>query len=156
MNFIHLLLSQFFTIIFQFRTSNSLQNYQNFLSWSRNVIVISKRPKGLLTSHNVLFLACFNWEFFSRCKDSWHHVIKPMYKIAFVIFRHLITRGPLPQYRSVTWAYGTFPSSWSLWRNLVHYRIHVLYAFSHAHLMIVELNQEEPLCAIVRHTVTWG
>ena len=48
--------------------------------------------------HNVLFLACFNWEFFSRCKDSWHHVIEPMYKKAFVIFRHLIA---LPQR---TWA----------------------------------------------------
>ena len=48
MNFIHLLLSQFFTVIFHFRTSNSLQNYQNFLSWSRNVIMISKRSKGLL------------------------------------------------------------------------------------------------------------
>ena len=48
MNFIHLLLSQFFTVIFHFRTSNSLQNYQNFLSWSRNVIMFSKRSKGLL------------------------------------------------------------------------------------------------------------
>ena len=113
--------------------------------------------------HNVLFLACFNWEFFSRCKDSWHHVIKPMYKIAFVIFRHLIlARGPLPQYRSVTWEYGTFSSLWSLWRNLVHHKEHVLYAFSHAHLMIVELNQEEKTVrrTLVRnsapHTVTWG
>ena len=49
MNFIHLLLSQVFTVIFQFRTSNSLQNYQFFLSWRRNVILISKRSKGLLT-----------------------------------------------------------------------------------------------------------
>ena len=48
MNFIHLLLSQFFTVIFQFRTSNSLQNYQTFLSSRTNVIVISKRSKGLL------------------------------------------------------------------------------------------------------------
>ena len=48
MNFIHLLLSQFFTVIFHFRTSNSLQNYQIFLSGSRNVIMTSKRSKGLL------------------------------------------------------------------------------------------------------------
>ena len=48
MNFIQLLLNQFFTVIFQFRTSNSLQNYQNFLSCRTNVIVISKRSKGLL------------------------------------------------------------------------------------------------------------
>ena len=48
MNFIHLLLSQIFTVIFQFRTSNLLQNYQNVLSCCTNVIVISKRSKGLL------------------------------------------------------------------------------------------------------------
>ena len=30
------------------------------------------------------------------------------------------------------------------------YLEHVLYAFSHVHLMIVELNQAEPLCATVR------
>ena len=48
MNFIHLLLSQFFTVIFLIRTSNSLQNYHNFLSWRSDIIVISKRSKGLL------------------------------------------------------------------------------------------------------------
>ena len=47
MNFIHLLLSQFFTVILQFRTSNSLQR---------------------VYLHNVLFLACFNWEFFQGVK----------------------------------------------------------------------------------------
>ena len=62
MNFIHLLLSQFFTVIFQLRTSNSLQNYQTFLSCRTNVIVISKRSKVYL--HNVLSLACVNWYFF--------------------------------------------------------------------------------------------
>ena len=62
MNFIHLLLSQFFTVIFQFRTLNSLQNYHNFLSRRSNVIVISKRL------HNVLYLACVNWEYFQGIK----------------------------------------------------------------------------------------
>ena len=94
--------------------------------------------------HNVLFLACFNWEYFQgvkmykiafvifrhlmalspRCKGLWHHDIKPMYKIAFVIFCHLIA---LP---SRTWAYGTFSSSWSLWQNLVHHRTRVVCLFS--------------------------
>ena len=88
MNFIHLLLSQFFTVIFQFRTSNSLQNYHNFLSWRSNVIVISKRSKGLL-AHCTLF-SLRQLGIFSRCKDLWHHVIKPMHKISFVIFRQSI------------------------------------------------------------------
>ena len=121
MNFIHLLLSQFFTVIFQFITSNSLQNYQNFFSWRRNVIVISKRSKGLLTLCALFSLRQLG--FFSRCKDLWHYVIKPMYKIAFVIFRHLIALSPR------TWAYNTFSSSWSLWRNLVHHRTRVVCLF---------------------------
>ena len=49
MNFIHLLLSHFVTVMCHlYRTSYSLQNYHNFLRWHRNVIVISKRSKGLL------------------------------------------------------------------------------------------------------------
>ena len=77
--------------------------------------------------HNVLFLACFNWEFFQGVKIHDTMSLNQLYKIAFVIFRHLIARGPLPQYRSVTWAYGTFSSSWSLWRNLVHDRTRVVH-----------------------------
>ena len=113
---------QFFTVIFQFRTSNF------------DLLEIT-----------ITFLLQLG--IFSRCRDSWHHFIKPMYKTAFVIFRRLDSTWAIPQYRSVTCAYETFSSSWSLWRNLVHHIEHVLHAFSHAHLMIVELNQEENPCA---------
>ena len=41
--------------------------------------------------HNVIFLAYFNWEFFQGIKIHDTIVIKPMYKLAFVIFRHLAT-----------------------------------------------------------------
>ena len=59
-----------------------------------------------------------------------------MYKIAFVIFRHV-------DHTSIQVSDVCISSSRSLWRNLVHHIEHVLYAFSHAHLMIVEPNQEE-------------
>ena len=115
-----MLLSQVSTVMFQFKTSNSFQNYQNVLSCRRNVIVQGFLKDQRVYSHNVFFLDCVNWGFFSRCKDLWHRIIKPVYKIAFVIFRHLIALPPR------TWAYGTFSSSWSLWRNLVHHRTHVV------------------------------
>ena len=74
-----------------------------------------------------------------------------MYKIAFVIFRHLIARGPLPQLQaSDVGIWHLFIIMKSMTEFSTSYLEHVLYAFSHAHLMIVELNQEEPLCATVR------
>ena len=93
MNFIHLLLSNFFTVILQFRTSIHFK-----------IIKIFSVEAEMLLWFNVLFLALLQLWIISRCKDSWHHVIKPMYKIAVVIFRHLIAlpqrTWPLPQYRS--------------------------------------------------------
>ena len=190
MNFIHLLLSQFFTVIFQFRLQIHFKIIKIFSFEAEMLLWFLKDQRVYL--HNVLFLACFNWEFFSRCKDLWHHVIKPMYKIAFVIFRHLIALPEKANFRSQilerpsigeywnisgvpvlpenvtlmffrtclcyseayntgtqkwssivqysctsiwdlkhprTWAYGTFSSSWSLWRNLVHHRTRVVCLF---------------------------
>ena len=88
-NFIHLLLSQFLTVIFQFRTSNSIQNYHNFLRWRRNIIVISKRSKGLLAQCALFSLRQLGM-LSMQVYRFWHHFIKPMHKISLVIFRQSI------------------------------------------------------------------
>ena len=110
MNFIHLLLSHFFTIIFQFTTSNSLQNYQNFI-WCRGYfILISQRSKGLLAY--MFFLACGIRPFFQDIKifDTMSN------KISFVIFRTCL---PL--------AFSTWSTSWMIVTPLVPYSIIVVH-----------------------------
>ena len=66
MNFIHLLLSQFFTVILQFRTSNSLQIIKIFSVEVEMLLWFLKDQRVYL--HNVLFLACFNGNFFQGVK----------------------------------------------------------------------------------------
>ena len=80
--------------------------------------------------HNVLF-SLLQLGIFSRCRNSWHHVIKPMYKIEFVIFRHVFILLSLVGHTLIQVSDVCISSSWSLWRNLVHHIEHVLYAFSH-------------------------
>ena len=59
MNIIHPLLSQFFTVIFHFRTSNSLQIIKIFSVEAGMFLWFLKDQRVYL--HNVLFFACFNW-----------------------------------------------------------------------------------------------
>ena len=62
MNFIYLLLSQFFTVIFSSELQIHFKIIKIFSVEAEMLLWILKDQRVYL--HNVLFLACFNWEFF--------------------------------------------------------------------------------------------
>ena len=67
MNFIHLLLSQFFTVILQFTELQIHFKIIKIFSVEAEMLLWFLKDQRVYL-HNVLFLACFNWEFFQGVK----------------------------------------------------------------------------------------
>ena len=66
MNFIHLLLSQFFTVIFSLELQIHFKVIKIISVEAEMLLWFLKYQRVYL--HNVLFLDCFNWEFFQGVK----------------------------------------------------------------------------------------